>query len=135
MKPTTRDDLIYLAVGLSIAGLVAFDFFYADSHGREMWWPSNFWSHLVLYLLLLEYFVVRETRKAGATFNQVLIFLFAGLAMHTGLAFALRGLYNGPLTFALFSLTLLEFFVFVQLAAWSVRRWRRTARPKFWLIR
>ena len=35
MKPETRDNVIYLAVGISIAALVTADFFYADSHGMK----------------------------------------------------------------------------------------------------
>ena len=34
MKPKSRDNLIYLAVGLSIAGFVVARFFYAESHGN-----------------------------------------------------------------------------------------------------
>jgi hypothetical protein len=42
MKSGTRDNLIYLGVGLGVAALVVADFFYADSHGQEMWMPSRF---------------------------------------------------------------------------------------------
>jgi hypothetical protein len=59
MKPKTRDNLIYLAVGLSIAALVTANAFYADSRGREMWWPSRFTFRAVTTPSLLAYFVVK----------------------------------------------------------------------------
>jgi hypothetical protein len=44
MKQKTRDNLIYLAVGLGVVALIVADFVYADSHGQRMWWPSTFAS-------------------------------------------------------------------------------------------
>lgn len=72
VKPSTRDNLIYSAVGLSIAALLAADAFYADSHGRKMWMPSRFTFRLVYTRALLGYFVARETRKVKAAVVQVL---------------------------------------------------------------
>lgn len=124
MKKSIRDDLVYLSIGLTVAGLVVFDFFYTDSHGQQMWWPSHFWFHLVGYLLLLEYFVGRETRKVGAPLFQILGCLLAAGVLHTGIAFALRDLYSGPLTLFLFASVILEVFIIVQLAVWTVRHRR-----------
>jgi hypothetical protein len=95
MKPGTRDNLIYLAVGLTVAGLVVFDVFYADSHGREMWSPSSFETRLVGYMLILGYFIATEARKAGATLPQIVMFEVAGSVLHTGVAFSFRRTYAG----------------------------------------
>ena len=64
MRPGTRDNFICLSVGLIVAALVTFDFFYADSHGLEMWWPTNFEFSLVANLILVEYFVVTEHERS-----------------------------------------------------------------------
>jgi hypothetical protein len=89
-----------------------------------MWWPSNSWFHLVGYLLILEYFVGRETHKAGAPLLPILGCLLAAGVLHTGIAFALHDLYNGPFTLFLFASAILEFFTIVQLAVWTVRHLR-----------
>jgi hypothetical protein len=67
MKQKTRDNLIYVTVGLGIVALIVANFFYADSHGQKMWWPSKFASRVVYTTALLAYFVARETRKAKST--------------------------------------------------------------------
>jgi len=63
MKQQTRDNLIYLVVGLGLAALLAFDAFYSDSHNRKMWMPSRFAFNAVAFMGVLVYMVVRETRK------------------------------------------------------------------------
>ena len=127
MKRSTRNDLIYLVVGLCVAALVVVDLFYADLSGRQMWWPSNFWAHLLGYMVILEYFVARETRKAGAGLGQTIICILATAVLHAGTAFALHGLYDGPFTLVLFAAAMLEFFIILQLAVWAVRHWLRRA--------
>ena len=42
MKQGTRDNVIYLGVGLGIAALLTTGDFYSYSHGREVWVPSPF---------------------------------------------------------------------------------------------
>lgn len=90
MKQTKRDDLIYLAVGLGIAALVATDAFYADSQGRKMWLPSRFTFRSVYTTALLVFFVVRETFSVKATATQK----FAGAVFasvgHLGIVFGFR---------------------------------------------
>ncbi len=124
MKQGTRDNLIYLAVGLTVGGLVVLDFFYADSHGREMWWPSNFEAHLVGYMLVLGYFIATEARKAGATVAQIVIFEVAGSVLYAGVAFGFRRTYAGPLSLPLFGLAVLEYFAMVRLVIYAVRQLR-----------
>ncbi|HEY6386638.1 MAG TPA: hypothetical protein VIX91_13250 [Candidatus Acidoferrum sp.] len=61
MKQSNRDNLIYLAVGLSIAALTAFDAYYFDSHSRKMWIPSRFAFNAFGSLgVLLELFLVEH---------------------------------------------------------------------------
>ena len=84
MKQGTRDNLLYLAVGLSIAALVVADFFYADSHNQKMWSPSTLTSRAVYTTLLLAYFVAREARKGKATLLQVLACTLFASIVHLG---------------------------------------------------
>ena len=90
MKLSTRDNLFYLAVGLSIATLVLADFFYADSHNQTMWLPSRLTSRAVYTTLLLAYFVARETRKGTATLVQVLAFVLFATIVHLGVVLGFR---------------------------------------------
>jgi hypothetical protein len=80
MNQKTRDDVIYLAVGLGIVALIVVDLVYEDVHGRSMWVPSRFASRAAYSTVLLAYFVARDTRKTHATPIQVLgCLLFAGI--------------------------------------------------------
>jgi hydrogenase-4 membrane subunit HyfE len=90
MNKTTRDNLIYLAVGLSIAAVVVIDFFYAESRGREMWWPSKFAFRAVTTPGLLAYFVAREMRREKATLLQTLASVLFAILMQLGILFSFR---------------------------------------------
>src|SRR5260370_25602755 len=90
MKAQTRDNLIYLAVGLSVAALVTIDVFYTDSHGREMWMPSRFAFRAVYSTGLLAYFVARETRKVKATVAHVLMCVLFASILNLAIAFGFR---------------------------------------------
>ncbi len=90
MKQNTRDNLIYLAVGLSIAALVVADFFYADSHNKTMWLPSKLATRAVYTTLLLAYFVARETRKRKATLVQVVACVVFASIVHLAVVFGFR---------------------------------------------
>ncbi len=90
MNKTTRDNLIYLAVGLSIAAVVVIDFFYAESRGREMWWPSSFAFRAVTTPGLLAYFVAREMRREKATLLQTLASVLFAILVQLGILFAFR---------------------------------------------
>src|SRR5437879_4077418 len=121
MKQTTRDNLIYLAVGLSVAALVTADCFYADSHGREMWWPSTFAYRLVAYLGVLGYLVGRETRKIGATVTQMIMCVLAAWILQLGIAFAFRQTFSGRYTLGLWVLAVVGGFAIIQLMVGAVR--------------
>jgi hydrogenase-4 membrane subunit HyfE len=90
MKQTTRDNLIYLAVGLTIAALVTADAFYADSRRREMWWPSKFAFRAVTTPGLLAYFVAREMRREKATLLHTLASVLFAILMQLGILFSFR---------------------------------------------
>jgi len=115
MRSRTQDNLIYLAVGFCVAALVAFDFFWADSQGRKMWWPSAFAFRAVAYTAVLGYFVARETLKVKATLFQALMCVLVAGALHLSVAFAFRGTFSGRFGIGLWALAILEVFVIVQL--------------------
>jgi hypothetical protein len=75
VKPQLRDNLIYLAVAIGVAGLVWADFFYSDSHGTKMWVPSRFALRAVTSSALLAHFVVSEMRRKKASLLQILVSL------------------------------------------------------------
>lgn len=115
MKPRTRDNLIYLAVGLGIVALVVADFCYADSRGLRMWVPSRFASRLVYTTALLCFFVVRETRKANATVVQALACVLFASVVHLAIGFGFRQA-SGQLSGLSFSAWVVpELFLLVQL--------------------
>jgi hypothetical protein len=90
MNPRTRDNLIYLTVGLSIAALVAADAFYADSHGRKMWVPSRFAFRSVCSTALIWYVVIRVIRQAKQTLPRVLAGVLFATMLHLTIVFASR---------------------------------------------
>jgi hypothetical protein len=90
MKPKTRDNIIYLTVGLSIAALLVADVFYTDSHGRKMWFPSRFAFRSVYTTVLLWYFVLKGIRQTKLTFVQMLAWLLSATLMHLTIVFASR---------------------------------------------
>lgn len=120
MKPVTRDNLIYLAVGLTVVALVAVD---------PMWVPSNFAFRLIAYMGLLDYFVARETHKAGATTAQIIGCVFVASMMHVAIAFTFRQTFSGHFSVTLGGLAILELFLVVQLMVFAVRHLRPGSRP------
>jgi hypothetical protein len=121
MKPKTKDNVVYLTVGLSIAALVTFDAFYADSRGQQMWWPSPFAFRATYTTLLLGYFVFKQTRNMKATINQMLACALLASAVHLVIVFVFRRII-GQLSGVTFSaLALIEIFLVLLLTAQSVR--------------
>lgn len=118
---TRRDNLIYLTVGLSIATLVIADFFYADSHGREMWLPSRFASRTVYTTALLAYIVFRETRRMKATTIQVLACVAIAGIVHLAIAFVFRQQIEQLPGISFSGLAVLEIFVVVLLLLQALR--------------
>lgn len=121
MKQGTRDNLIYLAVGLSVAAFLTADFFFAESRGRVMWWPSRFAYRNVVYMGLLGYFVATETRKVKATLLQTATCVLVGSILHVGVVFTFRQTFADRFSINLFGLLLLEFLLIVQLMVQAVR--------------
>jgi|SRR5579863_6509143 len=121
MKERTRDNLIYLAVGVGIAALVAVDAFYADSHGRKMWMPSEFAFRIVYSTALLAYFVVQQTHKVKATVVQVLACVLFASAVHLAIAFRFREAIGRLPGLGFAGWAVLEMFLLVQLLVRVVR--------------
>jgi hypothetical protein len=90
MKPKTRDNLIYLAIGLSIAGVVAGLFFYADSHGQVPVFPSRFKVRLVTTMLLVAYFVARAARRVNSTLAGVAVCVLVAGLLPVAISFSFR---------------------------------------------
>ena len=126
MKQNVRDNLIYLSVGLVIAGLVTADFFYADSRGRVMWLPSRFAFRAVYSTGLLEYFVVKETRKVLATAVQVLECVLFGSTVHLLIIFGFHQAVGQLSGISFSSLVVLEIFL-VLLLTLLVARYLRSS--------
>jgi hypothetical protein len=125
MKQGTRDNLIYLSVGLSVAVLVAVDAFYADSNG-QMWTSSRFACRVVAYVGVLGYLVGRETRKVGATLTQSIMCALAAGILQVGIAFVFRQTFSTRYSLSLWVLWVLGGFAIVQLMVWAVRYLRST---------
>ncbi len=121
MKPGMRDNLIYLAVGLGIAALVVADFFYADSHGQKMWWPSRFASRAAYSTVLLAYFVARETRKVKATLAQVLAYILFASIVHLVIVFTFRQAVGDLSGISFSALAVFEMFLVFQLLMVVIR--------------
>jgi hypothetical protein len=113
MNSKTRDNLIYLAVGIGIAALVWAGFFYADAHGRKMWVPSRFVSRSVYSTALIWYVVIRVIRQAKQTFPRVLAGVLFATILHLTIVFASRQIIEQLPGLAFAALFALEgYFVF-----------------------
>jgi hypothetical protein len=121
MKRTTRDNLVYLGIGVGIVALILTDFYVSDSHGLRMWWPSTFASRVAYTTGLLMYFVARETRKMKATVAQVFAYTLFATIVHLAIVFTFRSA-AGELSGIFFSvLAVLEMFLVFQLLMVVVR--------------
>jgi len=121
MKETTRDNLIYLAVALSIVALIVADFIYADSRGQKMWWPSRLTFRAAYTTVLLAYFVVRKTHKMKATVVQVVSYILLASLVHLAILFTFRhaAVELSGIPFA--ALAVLEMFFVFQLLMLVIR--------------
>lgn len=121
MKLETRDNLIYLTVGLSISVLIVVDFFYADKYGQKMWWPSRFAFRAVYMSVLLAYFVVRQTRRLKATLAQTFAYILLASLVHLAIVFTFRqaAAALSGITFA--ALAVFEMFLIIQLLMLGMR--------------
>jgi hypothetical protein len=127
MKPKTRDNLIYLAVGLSIAGFVVARFLYAESHGNVIGKLSTFAFRVVTTLLLLAYFVAREVHKMKTTLSEVIICVLVAGLLSLLISFGFR-LAVGQLSGILYTgFASLEILLIIKLITWVVSHFRRVA--------
>jgi len=124
MESKTRDNIIYLLVGLGIAGLLAGDAFYAQAHDREMWMPSTLALRLAFSTPLIGYFVARETWKVKATFVQVIACVLFASIVHLAIWFGLRQTLGQLSGIAFSAWAILEIFLLVQLLVWVVQHLR-----------
>jgi hypothetical protein len=129
MKKQTRDNLIYLAVGLGLAALLAFDAFYSDSHNRKMWMPSRFALNVGGFTGLLVYWVVRETRKVMATVGQTVVCVLAACLLHYGFAGVFPRIFSERFGSGLWVFIVLEQFLIVCLMVAVIRYIHRVHRP------
>jgi hypothetical protein len=129
MKHQTRDNLIYLAVGLGLAALFAFDVFYSDSHGRKMWIPSKFAFRATTTLGLLAYFVIREMLRRKATLAQTLASVLFASLLQLGIMIGFRGIIDQLPGLAYSAVAVLEIFFLWQLSVQSAFYLVRVRRP------
>jgi hypothetical protein len=120
MKPKARDNLIYLGVGLSIAAVVCMDFFYADSRGQKMWWPSKFAFRTVTTPSLLAYFIAKEMRREKATLPQTFAAILFATLLQVGIMFSFRQIIDQLPGMSYSALAVLEMFVLWQLSVRGV---------------
>jgi hypothetical protein len=122
MKPRTRDNLIYLSVGLVIAALVAADAFYADSHGRSMWLPSDFAFRAVYSTGLLAYCLTKKMREGKAILTQILAGVLLACVVHVGIIFWFRQAADELPALSFLPLVILELFFVAVLSEQAVLR-------------
>lgn len=116
MNEQTRDNLIYLAVGLSFAALLALDAFYSDVHGLRMWMPSRFAFRAVYTPSLLAYFVMKEMRLRKATLFQMLAAVLFAILFQLGILFGFRPIVDQLHGLTYSALALAEMFFLWQLS-------------------
>jgi hypothetical protein len=121
MKSQTRDNLIYLVVGIAISALLAADFFYADSQGEKMWMPSRFAFRAVTTPSLLAYFVFGEMYKQKATVLQTLASLLFATLLQLGILFGFRQMIDQLAGINYSALAVLEMFLVWQLTVQVAR--------------
>lgn len=118
MKPTTRDNLIYLTVGLTIAGLLAADVFYADSHGTKAWMPSRFAFRAATTPSLLAYLIVRQMRQERAKLPRIAAAVLLATMLQLGIMFACRQMIDQLPGFTYSAIAVVEIFLVWQAVAW-----------------
>ncbi len=116
MKQTTRDNLIYLAVGLGIAALVVADFWYADSHGKQMWMPSDFAFKTVMSTSLIPYFVYKYLRRMKTAVPKIVVCVLLTAIFHVVLLVSFQDEIRRMGGASMWVATILELAVFLALS-------------------
>jgi hypothetical protein len=120
MKPSTRDNLIYVAVGLSIAAFLTEQVLFSDTHGRVLANLSSLVFRAGGATIVVGYFVARVVRNSGATLSKVALYVVVVSALQLGISLYFRQ-YVGQLSgLAFIGLATIETFLIVSLAAWIV---------------
>lgn len=121
MRRETRDNIIYLVVGLSFAALLVADAVYAVSHNRAMWMPSYFAFRAAGTTGLVAYYVAREARRLRATLGQVLACVLFASSVQLAITFTFHQAVDrlSSITFSL--LAVFEMFCVFQLTMVVVR--------------
>ena len=116
MKPKTRDNLIYVSVGLGLVALLVADLIYSENRHTRMWMPSRFAFRATTTPLLLAYFVVKEMwRKRASLFQTFAAVLFATL-LQLGIMFGFRQIIDQLPGMSYSALAVAELFVVWQLS-------------------
>jgi hypothetical protein len=115
MKTTTRDNIVYLAVGLGAVAALALDVFYSLKRGHNMWNPSLFEERAITATLVMEGILADGLRKERVPFRQILIWLFFATILHIGFLLLFRQFLGGTLlsSFALWAI--LEVVAVIQI--------------------
>lgn len=130
MKQTTRDNLIYLAVGFGIVALVVADFWYADSHGKQMWMPSEFAFTTVMTTWLIPYFVYKYLRKMKTAAPKIIACVLLVAILHVILLVSFRDEVRRMGGAAICSAAILELAMFLVLSDRVTRLLSRTERKE-----
>lgn len=96
LKPKTRDNLIYLAVGIVAVVAITVPMFIADSRGREMRVSPNinFWFRVISSPLVVCYFQLREGTRLRVKRIELTGWVLVSIIMYLGVAFGFRDVVN-----------------------------------------
>lgn len=116
MNHTTRDNLIYLAVGLGIVGILVADFTYFDRRGQQAWFPSVFSFRAVVLTILVAYFVNSDiVRRGKGEQARALICALLAALIQIGVAFSFRQFVSGLSAMSFVFYGTLDVFVIYEL--------------------
>jgi hypothetical protein len=121
MKSKTRDNLIYLTVGLGVAALLVADLIYSESHGREMWMPSRFAIRAFYSTILIGYFVGREAHKAKVKVVHIIGCILLGSILQLTIVFSFRNIIDQLSGISFAALAVLELFVLMQFLSFVMK--------------
>jgi len=110
MKPSTRDNLIYLAVGQGLVALIVADLIYSETHHTKMWMPSRFAFRAVTTSALLTYFVLKQMRAEKATVTQMLAAAVFAVLLQLGIMLRFREVIDQLPGMSYSALALVEMF-------------------------
>jgi hypothetical protein len=129
MKPKTRDNLIYLAVGLAVVAFVVEQDFYAESHhGLVIGRLPTVAARSVISMLVVGWFVGREAKRASATHVEAIVCVVVAVCLQLVICLGSRQLIDQLSGMSYVGLAALETFLMVNLATWAFSRFRKGAR-------